>query len=130
VPTAVGTFTVGSWDESTYQELSNGGKLTRVQVTFLLAGDITGEAAWEAPMCYRPDGTAVYAGLQQVTGQLGGIEGSFVVQVVGEYADGTARSHWTVVEGAGTVGLAGLSGVGTASATETPPGTYELEYEL
>jgi len=127
---AAGTFTVASWDESTYQQLTGEAKLTKATVTFGLEGDITGQATWDAVMCYRPDGTAVYTGMQQVQGQLAGVDGSFVVQADGEFADGEARSRWQIIEGSGTGGLAGLTGSGSAVATATPPGSFRLEYDL
>jgi len=127
---AAGTFTVAAWDESTYQELDGDAKLTKATVRFAMEGDITGEATWDAVMCYRPDGTAVYTGIQRVTGQLGSIDGSFVVQADGEFAAGQARSRWQVIDGSATGGLAGLTGTGTAVATATPPGTFSLDYQL
>jgi hypothetical protein len=127
---AAGTFTVLSWDESTYQELGGDAKLTKAKVTFGMHGDITGEASWDSVMCYRPDGTAVYTGIQRVEGVLDGVEGSFVVRADGEYADGEARSRWHVIEGSGTGGLAGLTGSGEAVASATPPGSFTLDYDL
>jgi Protein of unknown function (DUF3224) len=127
---AAGTFTVTSWDENTYQELDAGAKLTKASVTFGMTGDISGDASWDAVMSYQPDGTAVYTGMQRVQGQLGGVDGSFVVQADGEFVDGEARSRWQVVKGSGTGGLAGLTGSGSAVATATPPGTYAFDYDL
>jgi len=127
---AAGTFTVKGWDENTYQELGGNAKLTKATVTFGIEGDITGQATWDAVMCYRPDGTAVYTGIQRVDGQLAGLEGSFVVQADGEFADGEARSRWQIIEGSATGGLAGMTGAGAAVATATPPGTFTLDYEL
>ncbi len=127
---ATGTFTVRSWDESTYQELGGDAKLTKATVAFGMEGDITGEASWDSVMCYRPDGTAVYTGFQRVQGELAGVEGSFVLQADGEFAAGEARSRWQVVEGSGTGGLAGLTGSGEAVASATPPGSFTLDYDL
>lgn len=127
---AAGTFTVAAWDESTYRELARQGKLTRATVKFGLEGDMVGEATWDAVMCYRPDGTAVYTGIQRLEGTLGGVPGSFVVQADGEFVDGEARSRWQVIEGSGTDGLAGLTGSGQSAATSTPPGHFSLDYEL
>jgi hypothetical protein len=127
---AAGTFTVAGWDESTYEELDGDAKLTKATVAFEMAGDITGKATWDAVMCYRPNGTAVYTGFQRVQGQLAGIEGSFVVRADGEFVDGEARSRWDVVEGSGTGGLAGLTGRGEAVATATPPGSFTFDYSL
>lgn len=127
---AAGSFTVTSWDESTYQELGGAAKLTKATVTFGLTGDISGEATWDAVMCYRPDGTAVFTGMQRVDGKLGGVNGTFVLQSDGEFVDGEARSHWRIIEGSGTGGLAALTGDGTAVATATPPGVFTLDYDL
>jgi hypothetical protein len=127
---ASGTFTVAAWDEDTYQELDANAKLTKASVKFAMSGDITGEAAWDAVMCYRPDGTAVYTGIQRVQGQLAGAEGSFVVLADGEFVAGEARSRWQVIEGSGTGGLSGLTGTGQAVATATPPGTFSFDYDL
>jgi sulfur carrier protein ThiS len=128
--TAAGTSSVTSWDESTYQDLGENGKLTRATVAYALEGDLTAEATWDAVMCYRPDGTAVFTGMQRVAGQLDGREGTFVVQADGEFAAGEARSRWQVVDGSGTGGLAGLTGTGSAVATSTPPGTFSFDYDL
>jgi Protein of unknown function (DUF3224) len=127
---AAGTFKVASWDENTYQELSEAAKLTRASVTFGLEGDITGEATWEALMYYRRDGTAAYTGIQLISGQLAGLDGTFAVVADGEFADGEARSRWQVIEGSGTGALAGLAGSGTAVATASPQGHFVFEYEL
>lgn len=127
---AVGTFTVAAWDENTYQELEAAGKLTKATVTFGLAGDIDGDATWDAVMCYRPDGTAVFTGFQRVQGRVAGIDGSFVMRADGEFVDGEARSRWEVIGGSGTGGLAGIKGIGTAVATATPPGSFSFDYDL
>jgi hypothetical protein len=127
---ATGTLTVASWDESTYQELSEGARLTKATVAFGIEGDITGKATWDAVMCYRSDGTAVFTGIQRIEGQLAGVDGSFVMQADGEYAGGEARSRWQVISGTGTGGLAGLTGTGQSVATATPPGSFAFEYDL
>ena len=127
---AEGTFTVKSWDESTYQELEGNGKLTKAAVGFTFEGDLAGEASWDAVMCYRPDGTAVFTGYQHTIGRLGGREGSFVLRGDGEYANGQARTTWEVVRGSGSGALAGLTGSGSAVASATPPGTFTFDYDL
>jgi len=127
---ATGTFKVASYDESTYQELGGEAKLTKSTWSFSLDGDLTGEATWDSVTCYRPDGTAVYTGMQRVQGRLAGIAGSFVMQADGEYTGGEARSRWQVIEGSGTDGLTGLTGHGEAVASSTPPGHFTFDYEL
>lgn len=127
---AAGSFTVKSWDENTYEELDGSGKLTKASVTFGVEGDLTAEAAWDAVMCYRPDGTAVFTGYQRMTGEVDGRAGTFVLLADGEFVDGEARSRWQVVAGTGTGALAGLTGSGSAVATATPPGSYTFDYDL
>lgn len=127
---AEGTFTVTSWEEDTYQELEGKAKLTKAQVGYRLSGDIDGQATWAAVMYYRGDGTAEYTGLQQVTGQIAGREGTCVMVADGSYADGQARGTWRVIPGSGTGALAGLRGSGTSVAASEPPGTFTLDYEL
>jgi Protein of unknown function (DUF3224) len=127
---ATGTFTVSGWEENAYQTLDNGGKLTKAQVTFGLAGDLEGEGGWEAVMCYRPDGTASFTGFQHTTGKLASRAGSFVLRADGSYADGEARTSWQVVEGSATGDLSGLSGSGTAVTTGASGGDFTFDYEL
>jgi hypothetical protein len=125
-----GTFTVASWDEDTYQELDGKGKLTKARVTYEFTGDLQAQGTWDAVMCYRDDGTAVFTGMQRMVGQIGSRSGSFVLRADGTFEGGEARSAWQVVDGTGTGELAGLRGIGTAVATSSPPGTFSLDYDL
>jgi Protein of unknown function (DUF3224) len=127
---ATGSFTVKGWEEDTFEELEAGGKLTKAHVTFGLDGQLTGEATWDAVMCYRPDGTAEFTGYQRVSGHLGSRPGSFVVRADGSFADGVARTAWRVIEGSCTGELAGLRGSGEAVTTSGAGGDFTLDYEL
>jgi uncharacterized protein DUF3224 len=127
---AKGTFTVSAWDEKTYAELENGGKLTKAHVTFGLDGDLRGDGGWEAVMCYRADGTAAFTGYQHTTGTLGGKRGDFVLRADGTFSDGQARTYWQVVDGSATGELEGLRGSGTAVTTGGAGGDFTFEYEL
>jgi hypothetical protein len=66
---ATGTFRIEGWDETAYGETGDGGKLTRAAVRQAFSGDIEGEGAVEWLMCYRPDQTADFVGLQRIVGQ-------------------------------------------------------------
>ena len=127
---ATGTFTVSGWDENTYEELDEGGKLTKAHVTFGFDGDLQAEGGWEAVMCYRSDGTAAFTGFQRTIGRLGGREGSFVLRADGSYENGEARSSWEVVGGSATGELSGLRGTGMAVSTGGSGGTFSFDYEL
>jgi hypothetical protein len=123
---------IESWDEKTYRELDEGGKLTRADV--LLSGPDDGltAATSEALMFYRADGTSAYVSVMHVTGTLGGRRGSFVLQGHGTYDGTTARGHSHVVEGSGAGELAGLSGTGESVSThgDYPFMPLTLKYDI
>jgi hypothetical protein len=125
-----GTFKYTSWDENAYEELSSGRRLTRASVAQALSGDIEGEGSAEWLMCYRPDKTATFVGLQRLTGRVGGREGSFVVESHGTYDGELARGRWTIVPGSGTDELRDIQGEGTWTAPHGPEATFELDYDL
>ena len=125
-----GTFKYTSWDENAYEELSNGRRLTRASVAQALSGDIEGEGLAEWLMCYRPDKTATFVGLQRLTGRLGDRDGSFVVESHGIFDGELARGRWTIVPGSGTDELRDIQGEGTWEAPHGPEATFELDYDL
>jgi uncharacterized protein DUF3224 len=127
---AEGTFAVSSWDENTYAELEGKGKLTKATIAFDFTGDMTAQGTWDAVMCYRPDGTAVFTGMQRMTGRVGGRAGTFVARADGTFEGGEARTAWEIVDGSGTGELAGLSGTGSAVSSAAPGGTFSLDYEF
>lgn len=127
---ATGTFKVESWDEHTYGEIDSGGKLTRASVTQAFSGDIEGDGAVEWLMCYRPDDTADFVGLQRVTGQIGDRSGSVVLQTAGTFDGKEAKGEWSVVPGSGTGELGGLRGKGAFSAPLGSQATTTLEYDF
>jgi hypothetical protein len=127
---AEGTFTVKSWDENTYEELEGNAKLTKARMVFSYAGDLEAEGTSDTLMCYRDDGTAVYTGLDLMTGQFGGRSGTFVLRSEGAYQGGEAKTSWQIIEGSGTGGLAGLRGSGSAVSSGAPGGTFSLDYDL
>jgi hypothetical protein len=125
-----GTFKYTSWDENAYEELSNGRRLTRASVAQDLSGDLEGEGSAEWLMCYRPDKTATFVGLQRLTGRLGDRDGSFVVESHGTFDGELARGRWTIVPGSGTDELSDIQGEGTWEAPHGPEATFELDYDL
>jgi hypothetical protein len=125
-----GTFKYTAWDENAYEELSNGRRLTRASVAQDLSGDIEGEGSAEWLMCYRPDKTATFVGLQRLSGRVGDREGSFVVESHGTYDGELARGRWTIVPGSGTDELRDIQGEGAWQAPHGPEATFELDYDL
>jgi hypothetical protein len=121
-----GTFEVGSWEETAYRERDGEPRLTHVVGTQQFTGQIEGEGTIAWLMCYRPDGTARFVGMQHIAGTFDGRQGSIVIESIGEH-DGTASTGaWTVVEGSGTGSVGGVTGHGRFTA----PGGKVVRYEL
>jgi hypothetical protein len=128
---ATAMFKIERWDERPYAEIEGGRKLTQASVKQAFTGDVEGQGSVEWLMCYRPDETADFVGLQRIVGQLGGRSGSFVLLQTDGTFDGTeAIARVSVVRGSGTGDLTGLSGIGEFSAPRGGEPTIRLDYEL
>jgi hypothetical protein len=127
---AEGKFEVTSWDEEPYVEIDETRKLTRATVTQKFSGDIDAEGSVQWLMCYRPDGTADWVGMQHIVGRLGGRVGSFVLQNVGTFDGSKAAGVWSVVPDSGTEELEGLKGTGRMEAPFGSQATFSLDYDL
>ena|SRR5205809_456163 len=127
---AMGTFEIKNWDEKTYEEIGGGAKLTRASVKKSFRGDIEGEGRIEYLMAYREDGTASYVGQERIVGRLGGKTGSFVLQHVGTFEGGVAKTTFTIVPGSGTGELRGLKGEGRFAVGHEPPFPMTLDYDV
>jgi hypothetical protein len=128
--TATGEFEIASWDEDTYQELEGEAKLTRASVTQTFTGDISGTGDVQWLMCYGPDGTARFVGLQRVQGTIGGRSGSFVIESPGDFDGARAAGQWSILPGSGTDGLAGIRGEGGFEAPLGSKASYMLDYSF
>ena len=127
---AKGTFKLAGWEENTIEEFDGGAKLTRAQIKQDFTGDLEGHGAWESLMCYRPDGRAMFTGLERVVGKIGDRSGSFVLRTEGVYDGKEAKTEWSVVPDSGTEGRAGRKGKGSSVAPHGPNGEFTLDYEL
>lgn len=127
---ATGEFSITSWDENTYQDIEGGGKLTRAAVTGSFGGDVTGTGDFQWLMCYRPDGSANFVGLQRIEGALDGRSGSFVVESVGAFDGARAAGTWRVLPGSGTGELTDLRGDGGFDAPMGSTASFHLNYQV
>jgi hypothetical protein len=123
-------FAIKSWDEKPYSEGENQPKLTRASVTRTYSGDIAGEGQVEYLMMYRSDGSATFVGLEQIVGEIGGKNGSFVLQRSGVFEDGQAKESYFVIPGSGTGELQGLSGDGTSAVGHGMEHPFSLNFEF
>jgi hypothetical protein len=128
--TANARFTIKSWDEKPYSEGQDLPKLTRSSVTKTFTGAIEGEGQVEYLMMYRSDGTAVFVGLERITGRLGAKTGTFVLQRTGVFEGGQAIETYSVIHGSGTGQLHGLRGEGNSSVGHGSDYPFALSYEF
>jgi hypothetical protein len=128
---AASTFQIKGWDEKPFAEIEGGGKLTQASVKQSFSGDIEGEGAVEWLMCYRPDQTADFVGLERISGQLGEHFGTFVLlQADGTFDGKEASGSLSVVPGSGTGDLQGLRGTGEFSAPRGGEASMTLDYDF
>ena len=120
---------VTSWDEKTISE-SGGTKITRTTMGQSCSGDIEGTSASELVMYYRDGGAATIVGFLTIDGSIGGRKGTVVLQSIGGFDGSKATANLTVVEGSGTGGLAGVTGVGSSAAPSGPTAFVELDLEF
>jgi len=124
------TFKIDAWDEEAIDEAEDGPQFTRASVRKTYDGAIQGRGTVEYLMMYREDGSAAFVGLELVTGRLAGRSGSFVLQHVGAYTEGTAAATVTVVDDSGGGDLRGLQGQGGYAAGHQEPHHMTLDYDL
>lgn len=124
-------FKIASWNETSFSEVQEGGKLTRASIAKSYTGEIEGEGVLEYLIMYHSDGSAGFYGLERVSGRIGNRTGSFIVQHSGNFENGTMKQKSIVVAGSGTGELKGLRGVSTLSAghQQEYPFTFEYEFE-
>lgn len=122
-----GDFQVESWDEKPYETLDEGRRLTEATVGQRFEGDLQGDGEARWLMCHRPDGTAVFTGLQLVQGTLEGRRGAIVFETTGSFDGAVARWSATVIEGSSTAELEGLVGTGVFEAPMGSTATFDLD---
>ena len=82
-------------------------------------------------MCYRPDQTADFVGLERVVGRIGDRSGSFVaLHSAGSFDGAAAHGQLSVVPGSGTGELRGLCGNGSFTAPHGGEPSLTLDYDF
>jgi len=82
-------------------------------------------------MCYRPDDTAEFVGLQRIVGRIGDRSGSLVLaQTAGTFDGKEAKGELSVVPGSGTGDLSGVRGSGEFAAPVGGQPSMTLDYEV
>lgn len=140
---ATATFQVTSWDETVVANVDgttteiNGVEypsrgFSRADVTYAYSGDLEGTGSLTYLIAYRAGETAPGFAFEHVVGSLGGHDGSFLLQHVGEHDAEGVRMRLTIVEGSGTGGLSGISGEGEVELAGHSDDGYPLtlDYDL
>jgi hypothetical protein len=118
-------FEVASWDETPFEGSDDTTKLTEALVSKRYDGDINGTSTTKWLMAYAPDESALFVGVEHITGTIGGKKGSIVLLHDGEYRDGVASAVLRIA--AGTDELADAAGTGKFRAD--PAGSMTLDLD-
>jgi hypothetical protein len=130
MPTVSGTFELLSGGEEPYREDPDGPRLTHAKGTQRFGGGIEGNGSVDWLVCYRPDKTARFVGLQRIDGRIGDRTGGFVLEATSTYDGKASTGTWEVISGTGTDELAGITGRGGFEAPGGPKVQYHLDYQL
>jgi Protein of unknown function (DUF3224) len=118
-------FEIASWDETPFEDGDEATKLTEVLVAKRYEGDIKGTSTTKWLMAYAADKSALFVGVEHITGTIGGKTGGIVLIHDGEYRDGVASAELRVASG--TEGLAKVAGTGKFRAD--PAGSITLDLD-
>ena len=118
-------FEIASWDETPFEGGDDATKLTEALVTKRYEGDIEGTSTTKWLLAYAPDKSAMFVGVEYITGTIGGKKGSIVLLHEGGYRDGVASGRLSVASG--TKELANVAGSGKFLAD--PAGSMTLDLD-
>ncbi|MDT5182393.1 MAG: hypothetical protein QOI29_551 [Mycobacterium sp.] len=118
-------FEIASWDETPFEDGDDATKLTEALVAKRYDGDIKGTSTTKWLMAYAPDKSALFVGVEHITGTIGGKKGGIVLLHDGEYRDGVASAELRVASG--TDELADVAGTGKFRAD--PAGSMTLDLD-
>ena len=125
---ATAVITVHKYEPSAYDESAEGPALTRIHVEESFSGDIIGDGVVEFLQAAGADGSASFVGIERVTGQIGGRQGTFLLQDAGTVAGNIVSGDWFVIPRSGTGQLAGLRGEGGFRANLGEGAQVYLDY--
>src|SRR4051812_5260205 len=118
-------FEIASWDETPFEDGDDATKLTEALVAKRYEGDIKGTSTTKWLLAYSPDKSALFVGVEHITGTIGGKKGGMVLLHDGQYRDGVAAAELRVASG--TEGLASVAGTGKIHAAPARVGTLHLQ---
>lgn len=125
-----GHYNIEGHVEDIFGGVSGVARLARISQTCLYSGALEGESIAEYTAVLPRNGEPRFQGFQRISGKLGDREGSFVVQVSGDYTRGASRGAWSIVPKSGTDDFVHIRGSGTFTQSNGKPGSYTLEFDL
>ncbi|MBO1030546.1 DUF3224 domain-containing protein [Tessaracoccus sp. SD287] len=127
IRTAAGTFTIEMSAPSTALD----GAVDKFGLTKTWSGDIRGTSTGIMLAGGDPaTGDAGYVAIEVVRADLGGREGTFLLQQFGDLDRSAETLYYQVVSGSGTGGLVGLRGTMDLDIDDVGVHHYELTYTL
>jgi Protein of unknown function (DUF3224) len=121
-------ITVQKYEPTAYDEPAEGPVLTRIHVEESFSGDIAGDGVVEFLQAGLADGAASFAGIERISGSVGGRAGTFLLQDSGTVAGSIVSGAWYVIPGSGTGELSGLRGEGGFQANLGEGAKVFLDY--
>jgi len=118
-------FEIASWDETPFEDGDDATKLTEALVAKRYEGDIQGTSTTKWLLAYSPDKSALFVGVEHITGTIGGKKGGMVLLHDGKYRDGVAAAELRVASG--TQALAKVAGTGKFRADPAGAMTLDLD---
>jgi len=104
-------ITVQSSEATPYDQTASPA-LMEIRLSETFTGELYGVSTVRALEVLRDDRSASLVSVQRFRGQLGGRQGTFVLQGAELVQKGKIKATWFVVPGSGTDGLSGLRGEG------------------
>ena len=132
---AISSFDVTGWDQTPYEDETDGPAHSRATVKKTFRGDMEGESTAELLMCQADTSDlsagAGYVASERVSARLGDREGTFAMQHWGLSGGcGPPRTGGHVVPGSGTGELAGLTGTIEISVDAEGGHTLTIDYDF
>ncbi|MCT7661504.1 DUF3224 domain-containing protein [Mycobacterium deserti] len=119
------TFEFAGWDETPFEDGNEDTKLTEALVKKRYDGDIKGTSTTKWLLAYAPDKSALFVGVEHITGTVAGKEGGLVLVHDGVYRDSVASAELRIAAGTGE--LAEAAGTGEFRADPTGSMTLNLD---
>lgn len=119
------TFEIADWDETPFEDGDEDTKMTEALVTKRYDGDIKGTSTTKWLLAYAPDKSALFVGIEHITGSVGGHTGGLILLHDGVYRDSVASAALRVASGTGE--LADAAGTGKFRAD--PSGSLTLDLD-